>query len=172
MGRRGKKVRGAGQASRPVPVSSVVTVPDQPAAPCNQVVLVGRLAAPPEERTLPSGAVLVVWRVVVDRPPQEAPVGVRPVTVDTLDCAAWTPEVQEVVQAAEVGDVVRIDGALRRRFWRGAAGLASRYEVEAAAVTVVRRVAPDVAADRPQPPADDLRRPGGRGGPVPSAASA
>ncbi|MDT7548546.1 MAG: hypothetical protein QOE84_940, partial [Actinomycetota bacterium] len=35
----------------------------------NEVALVGRVSAPAEERVLPSGDVLLTWRVVVDRPP-------------------------------------------------------------------------------------------------------
>ncbi len=57
----------------------------------NEVVLVGRVAAGPEERTLPSGDILLIWRLVVDRPRpgRAAPEGVRVPTVDTLDCVAW-----------------------------------------------------------------------------------
>ena len=39
----------------------------------NDVTLVGRLAAPAEERTLPSGTVLVTFRVIVGRPPPAKP---------------------------------------------------------------------------------------------------
>ena len=45
---------------------------------------------------------------------------------------------QRVVSRLVPGDVVEVEGSLRRRFWRVGAGAASRSEVE---VTRVRRVA-------------------------------
>lgn len=108
----------------------------------NEVRLVGRLAAAPTESILPSGDVVVSWRLVVDRgtrarrgPSGE---GARRL-VDTLDCAAWTSSVRRRVAAWQAGDVVAVDGVLRRRFWRGATGPVSRYEVEAAAVKRLTR---------------------------------
>ncbi|MCU1591726.1 MAG: hypothetical protein JWP11_2982 [Frankiales bacterium] len=107
---------------------------------CNEVALVGRVSAPAEERTLPSGDVLVTWRVVVDRPPlrRAAPEGGRAVTVDTIDCVAWAAGVRRTAGGFATGDVVRVEGALRRRFWRGGGGPESRCEVE---VLVAKRVA-------------------------------
>lgn len=102
-------------------------------AVCNEVALVGRVSAAAEERTLPSGDVLVSWRLVVDRPPSRRPVpeGGRTVTVDTIDCVAWAGGVRRTAAAFAPGDVVRVEGALRRRFWRGGGGgAASRTEVE------------------------------------------
>ena len=104
----------------------------------NEVTLVGRVAAAPEQRELPSGDVLTTFRVVVDRPPRVLPEGVRPVSVDTLDCVAWTPALRRAVGAWQPGDVVQVEGALRRRFWRSGAGAVSRTEVE---VTRAKRLA-------------------------------
>jgi single-strand DNA-binding protein len=95
----------------------------------NEVVLAGRLAAPGEERTLPSGDLLVTFRLVVARP-QAARVPGRP-TVDTIDCTAWGAAVRRSVLGWNAGDVVEVTGALRRRFWRGGSGATSRTEVEA-----------------------------------------
>ena len=89
----------------------------------NEVALRGRASAPGEERTLPSGDVIVTLRVVV---PRETPVvrraagssEVRRASVDTIDVVCWT--------------------ARTRRFFGGPGGRQSRYEVEA---TSVRRVA-------------------------------
>lgn len=113
-------------------------------AACNEVVLVGRMAAPAEERTLPSGDVLVTWRLVVDRPPPRRPLreGARPATVDTLDCVAWTGRLRQSARRLHAGDVVRVEGALRRRFWRAGAGAASRCEIEVAAVRRLVRATP------------------------------
>lgn len=98
----------------------------------NEVVLVGRVSADPEDRELPSGDVLTTFRLVVDRPPPTRPLpeGVRPATTDTLDCVAWTGRVQRSARALRAGDVVAVEGALRRRFWRSPTGAASRCEVE------------------------------------------
>lgn len=98
----------------------------------NEVVLIGRLAAPAEDRELPSGDVLTTWRLVVDRPSggRKVPEGVRPSTVDALECVAWLRGVQRAAAGWGAGDIVSVEGALHRRFWRGATGLSSRYEVE------------------------------------------
>jgi single-strand DNA-binding protein len=105
----------------------------------NEVVLVGRVSGVPEERELPSGDSLVAWRVVVPRPaPRRAPPeGVRPPTVDTLDCVAWTAALRRTARGLADGDVVALEGALRRRFWRAGAGPVSRCEVE---VSALRRI--------------------------------
>ena len=98
----------------------------------NDVVLIGRVSGAPEERELPSGDVLVSWRVVVERPAprRAAPAGVRTPTIDTLDCVAWSGAVRRTARGLAEGDVVAVEGALRRRFWRAGAGTASRTEVE------------------------------------------
>jgi single-strand DNA-binding protein len=106
----------------------------------NEVVLVGRLAALAEDRELPSGDRLTSWRLVVDRPPSRRtlPAGSRAPTIDTVDCVAWTAGLRKAAGTWAPGDVLSIEGALRRRFWRGSGGPASRYEVE---VSKVKRVA-------------------------------
>lgn len=97
----------------------------EPATRVNEVHLVGRLAAEAVDRQLPSGDTLTTFRLVVDRP-ERAP-GPR---VDTVDCATWRGDVRRTLASWSPGDVVRVDGELRRRFWRAGAGSASRYEVE------------------------------------------
>lgn len=98
----------------------------------NEVSLVGRVSAPAQERVMPSGDILLAWRVVVDRPVPRRPVppGVKLPTVDTLDCVAWTPALRRTAGTFAAGDVVAIEGALRRRFWRAGAAATSRCEVE------------------------------------------
>jgi single-strand DNA-binding protein len=108
----------------------------------NEVHLVGRLAAEPLRRELPSGDVLMSFRLVVDRqrkPPASTP---GAPTVDTLDCAAWRRDVQRSLAGVTAGDVLEVHGSLRRRFWRVPAGTAaSRSEVEALRVRRVRKAA-------------------------------
>lgn len=103
----------------------------------NEVLLTGRLAAPAEERALPSGDVLVAFRLVVARPPAKKRRERAP-TIDTIDCVAWDSAPRRNVLGWQPGDVVEVTGALRRRFWRAGAGAVSRTEVE---VAKARRVA-------------------------------
>jgi single-strand DNA-binding protein len=103
----------------------------------NEVHLVGRLAAEPVPRELPSGDLVVTFRLVVARERTRASAA-RTATVDTIDCAAWTKGAQRSLRAWEPGDVIEVRGALRRRFWRAAHGASSRSEVE---VSSARRAA-------------------------------
>lgn len=107
----------------------------------NEVRLVGRVRGAPEERELPSGDVLLAFRVVVDRPvpSRRVPEGVRAVGIDTLPCVAWAAGVRRTAAGWEDGDVVEVTGALRRRFWRVGAGAASVTEVEVSAGRRLRR---------------------------------
>jgi single-strand DNA-binding protein len=105
----------------------------------NEVSLTGRVGARPEERALPSGDVVVSFRVVVERPP---PRRERGPTVDTIDCNAWLGKVRRTVLAWSPGDVVEVTGALRRRFWRAGAGAASRTEVEVLRARRLAKAAP------------------------------
>lgn len=100
----------------------------------NEVVLVGRVAAPAEERALPSGDVIVTWRLVVERSRDSRPVpdGVRVSSVDTFPCVAWAARERASALDLAAGDVVQVVGALRRRFWRTGGGSASVCEVEVA----------------------------------------
>ncbi len=121
----------------------------------NEVVLVGRVAAAAEERELPSGDLLCTWRLVVDRPPtppRRQAVG-RPVTVDTLDCTAWSAQVRRTARGLQPGDVVEVSGSLRRRFWRAGAAAASRCEVEVASVRRLSRAVPRARGARKDPAA-------------------
>lgn len=103
----------------------------------NEVSLMGRVAADPVSTELPSGDVVVSLRVIVDRDKRTR----RPPSVDTIDCCAWSPRARRSVSSWQPGDVVEIEGALRRRFWKGSAGSASRYEVEVRRARRVSRAA-------------------------------
>ena len=103
---------------------------------CNEVTLVGRVSAAPERRDLPSGDQLVTLRVVVDRPPQK---GATKRAVDVIDVACWTKRTQRSATGLEPDDGVRVEGALRRRFFAAGGGRASRYEVEASRLVRISR---------------------------------
>lgn len=106
-------------------------------AAINAVQLRGRLSGAAESRLLPSDTELVTFRVIVDRPDRAD--GHSRVKVDVIDCVVWAPRLRRQVRAWEPGDVVEIDGALRRRFYRGSSGTASRTEVEVVRGRLVRR---------------------------------
>lgn len=91
----------------------------------NDVVLKGRLSAPAEARTLPSGDTLVSFRLVV-RPPEPR---ARGQSVDVLSCITYDRALQRRVAAWQPGDIIEIEGALQRRFWRTGSGTASVCEV-------------------------------------------
>ena len=91
----------------------------------NDVVLRGRLSAPAELRTLPSGDALVTFRLVVRRPGPRA----RGQSVDVLPCISYDRSLQRRAAAWQPGDVIEVEGALQRRFWRTPTGTASVCEV-------------------------------------------
>ena len=100
----------------------------------NEVVLVGRVSADPVERELPSGDAITTFRLVVARPSRARPGGTTGPTVDVIDCVAWRAGVRRTVRGLDPGDLVTLQGSLRRRFWRGPTGATSRYEVEVGSV--------------------------------------
>jgi single-strand DNA-binding protein len=102
----------------------------------NEVVLVGRLSAPAQEQTLPSGSELWKFRVIVGRPPTSA----SRATVDTLDCVVWHRRPARSVARWRSGDVVEVKGSLRRRFFApSGGGRVSRCEVEVVSARLIRR---------------------------------
>jgi len=107
-------------------------------ASVNEVHLVGRISSPAQLRDLPSGDVLVSFRVVVER--IETGVTTRR-RVDALDCHSWSGRVRRQAQSWRLGDVVDVRGALRRRFFRTASGTQSITEVEVVSARLVRRAA-------------------------------
>ena len=88
----------------------------------NLVELTGRVSGDPVTRDLPSGDALVTLRLVVARE-DGGP-------VDTIDCACWSAGARRAAGRFRDGDRARVEGALRRRFFRTPGGPASRYEVE------------------------------------------
>ena len=104
----------------------------------NEVRLVGRLAADPQLRELPSGDTVWNLRVVVERavPPGKERPRQR---VDSLECAVWSGRLKKQVEKWEAGDIVEVSGALRRRFFRAGGATASRVEVELTGGRIIRR---------------------------------
>jgi single-strand DNA-binding protein len=100
----------------------------------NEVRLDGRISGDPEERELPSGDRMWVFRVVV---PRDVPRGRQ--TVDVVDCTAWDGRTRRTVSRWRDGDQVEVAGALRRRFFRSGGATASRVEVEVRSARLIRR---------------------------------
>lgn len=102
-----------------------VTQVDAPAS-ASSVALTGRLGARVDVRTLPSGDEVTTFTVVVDRPPGRG----SSASVDAIPCQAFLVAVARRARSLEPGTWVRVEGVLRRRFWRAGTGLASAMEVE------------------------------------------
>lgn len=95
----------------------------------NSVVLTGRVSTEAQDIDLPSGEVLTRLRIVV---PRAKPT--TRTTVDTIDLVCLKAVLRKRAHTLSIGDVVRVDGALRRRFWKAGVGVASRVEVEVASL--------------------------------------
>ncbi|SDX97750.1 single-strand DNA-binding protein [Modestobacter sp. DSM 44400] len=91
----------------------------------NDVVLRGRLSAPPELRPMPSGDTLLLFKLVVRRE-QSRPRGAKS---DVITCVSYLPALQRYAAAWTADDVVEVEGVLQRRFWRTPTGTAVAYEV-------------------------------------------
>lgn len=112
-------------------------------ATVNEVRLIGRLSLAAEDRELPSGDQLTAFRVVVNRP-RDKRRGSR-VQIDALECHTWIARVRRAAMTWQVGDVVEVNGSLRRRFFKTGGRLQSMTEVE---VLSARRVSRAGAATR------------------------
>ena len=93
----------------------------------NDCLLRGRVSAPATDRELPSGEHIVEFRLIITRAEREG--------VDTLDIAAWSSRVRRTALSLKAGEWVEISGSIRRRFWQGPTGLASRWQIEAESIT-------------------------------------
>jgi single-strand DNA-binding protein len=90
----------------------------------NEVHLIGRVSSIIGERRLPSGDEVSEFRIVIDNGSKRAP-------IDTIDIAVWKSVLRRRIKSMEMNEWVDIKGSVRRRFWQGATGIASRWQVEA-----------------------------------------
>src|SRR5262245_42646874 len=97
-----------------VPTESVDESPS-----LNVALLRGRCSSPPEVRVLGSGQTIAQLQVTTRSTEQAVSVPV----------AVWDPPAW--IEALDSGDEVVVVGRVRRRFFRTAAGTASRVEVDA-----------------------------------------
>ena len=108
-------------------------------SPVNTVTLLGRLTAAPEERELPSGDVICTFRVSVPRRGRTPMTARSRQATDWVDCVAGGARARRAVRGWAAGDTVRVEGALRRRFYRTAGSANTRLEVEVVAVRRLER---------------------------------
>jgi single-strand DNA-binding protein len=118
----------------------------EPAA-VNAVTLRGRVSTAPELRSLPSGTSIVTVRVSVARARTPMTKGSRQ-SSDWVDCIAWGARQRRRVSGWRMGDVVEVEGALRRRVYRHGAGTGMRLEVEVLDGRMVARAVRRPAAER------------------------
>jgi single-stranded DNA-binding protein len=95
----------------------------------NLVVLSGRLATAPEERTFDSGSTMLRLLVTVRSSEPRRRVDVIPVTV-------WNPDPELIGAGLDVGQRVWVAGSVQRRFWSAEHGRRSRLEVVAHEVSL------------------------------------
>ena len=93
----------------------------------NDLLLRGRISAAAVEKELPSGDRLVEFRLIVSRERRDG--------VDTLDIGAWSAKSRRIALTLKPDEWVEVSGAVHRRFWTGAGGLASRWQVEAVEIS-------------------------------------
>ncbi|MCO7221793.1 single-stranded DNA-binding protein [Klenkia sp. PcliD-1-E] len=111
----------------------------------NDVALRGRLAAPVELRELPSGDTLLVFRLTVRRPAPRP----REPRQDTITCVSFARGLITRSSGWEPGDLLEVEGSLRRRFWRTPTGHAVAHEVDCRRARKCR-----VPVRRPEPEVD------------------
>lgn len=100
---------------------------DEVRIPRNEVLLCGRVSSSAVVKELPSGDVVVEFRVVVDRLSSRG----KKREVDSLDIAAWSASARRSALSLKVDQWIEVTGSVRRRFWQAPSGLASRWQVEA-----------------------------------------
>jgi single-strand DNA-binding protein len=104
----------------------------------NEVVLRGRVSGEPQARELPSGTVLVAFRVVLARERSPMTASSKQVS-DWVECSAWGARVRRQAESWHDGDHVEVRGALRRRYFKVGQQTRTGVEVEMLGGRLVRR---------------------------------
>jgi single-strand DNA-binding protein len=113
--------------------------PDGSEVPANEARLVGRLSAAPATVELPSGDVLLTFRISVPRASPSGRGAGSGQRVDSIPCTAWAPRLRRSIATWRAGDLVEVVGAVRCRFYQAGGATRSRVEVEASAARIMRR---------------------------------
>jgi single-strand DNA-binding protein len=105
----------------------------------NEVRLLGRLSAAPATVELPSGDLLMTFRISVPRASPRGRGTSSGQRVDSVPCTAWAPRLRRSIATWRAGDLVEVEGAVRCRFYQAGGATRSRVEVEASAARIMRR---------------------------------
>jgi len=93
----------------------------------NDVLLRGRVSTLAVEKELPSGDKVMEFRIVIARSNEEG--------FDTIDISAWSTKLRRTAGSLKGDQWVEVSGSIKRRFWRGATGLSSRWQIDASEIT-------------------------------------
>jgi len=107
---------------------------------CNEVVLRGRVSGDPQARELPSGSVLVAFRLVLVRERTPMTASSKQVS-DWVECSAWGARVRRQAESWRDGDQVEVRGSIRRRYFKVGQQTRTGVEVEMLGGRLVRRAA-------------------------------
>lgn len=100
---------------------------------CNEVLLVGRLAGEVTRTPAGKGAEGTVWRLTLER---QDPSGET--VQETFPCVSYDEDISDLAAAWKEGDLIEVQGTLRRRHWKSDSGTTlSRIEIEAQDVEFV-----------------------------------
>lgn len=127
------------QTAKKVARKAPTRKPDDSEVPANEVRLLGRLSAAPATVALPSGDVLMTFRISVPRVPTGGRGPGAGQRVDSVPCTAWAPRLRRSIATWRAGDLVEVVGAVRCRFYQAGGATRSRVEVEASAARIMRR---------------------------------
>lgn len=120
----------------------------------NVAVLLGRLTAEPEIRTIPSGAEVMNFTIAVDRPLGKN--GEK--QADFIDCVAWRSTATFIGKYFHKGDMISVSGTIQTRSYEyeGKKRKATEIQVESAGFTGAGRT-PGASAQNntPRPAAVD-----------------
>jgi single-strand DNA-binding protein len=127
------------QTAKKVARKAPTREPDDSEVPANDVRLLGRLSAAPATVELPSGDVLMTFRISVPRAPTAGRGPSSGQRVDSVPCTAWAPRLRRSIATWRAGDLVEVVGTVRCRFYQAGGATRSRVEVEASAARIMRR---------------------------------
>jgi single-stranded DNA-binding protein len=99
----------------------------------NEVYLVGEIITVPEERTFADGRDVVTFRLDV-----RAESDARPIR-DSFDITVANPRTRKAALNWNTGDTVEVEGVVRRKFHRVAAGSRAFVVIEAGRAKRLRR---------------------------------
>jgi single-strand DNA-binding protein len=121
------KIEGARMATKSANSKGKASTEEKIDLSLNDLLVRGRVSAPATVKELPSGDKVVEFRLIVSRIDRDG--------VDTLDIAAWSGKSRKTALSLKSDEWIEVSGSVHRRFWQSPAGLASRWQIEAAEIT-------------------------------------